>query len=128
MPIVLRIAEASFAQSIARHFEFETTYSAAALAAPAFVGLSRFPGSRGRVAFADQEFAVGEVVIGQAGRPAAPRDALLLAVSHDGDFAIADDFAELVPGDRALVIVPLAPFREGKDTLAAAAERFLLGG
>jgi hypothetical protein len=34
MPIVLRIAEASFAESIARHFEFETTYSAAALAAP----------------------------------------------------------------------------------------------
>jgi Trk K+ transport system NAD-binding subunit len=74
MPIVLRIAEASFAQSIARHFEFETTYSAAALAAPAFVGLSRFPGSRGRVAFAGQEFAVGEVVIAEAGRPAARRD------------------------------------------------------
>ena len=32
MPIVLRIAEASFAASIARHFEFETTFSAAALA------------------------------------------------------------------------------------------------
>jgi Trk K+ transport system NAD-binding subunit len=128
MPIVLRIAEASFAQSIARHFEFETTYSAAALAAPAFVGLSRFPGSRGRVAFAQQEFAVGEIVIGKAGRPAGPRDAILLAVSRDGDFAIADDFAALRPGDRALVIVPLAPFREGKDTLAAAAERFLLGG
>ena len=44
MPIVLRIAEASFAESIARHFEFETTFSAAALAAPAFVGLARFPG------------------------------------------------------------------------------------
>jgi Trk K+ transport system NAD-binding subunit len=128
MPIVLRIAEASFAQSIARHFEFETTYSASALAAPAFVGLSRFPGSRGRVEFADQEFAVGEVVIAEAGRPVAPRDAILLAVSRRGDFAIADDFAKLVPGDRALVIVPLAPFREGQDTLAAAAERFPLGG
>jgi len=127
MPIALRIAEASFAESIARHFEFETTYSAAALAAPAFVGLSRFPGSRGRVAFADQEFAVGEVGIAENGSPIAPPDAILLAVSRDGDFTIADDFAELVPGDRALVIVPLAPFREGKDTLAAAAERFLAG-
>ena len=128
MPIVLRIAEASFAESIARHFEFETTYSAAALAAPAFVGLSRFPGSRGRVAFADQEFAVGEVAIAEAGPPNVPPDAILLAVSRQGDFAIADDFAELVPGDRALIIVPLAPFREGKDTLAAVAERFLPGG
>ena len=127
MPIVLRIAEASFAASIARHFEFETTYSAAALAAPAFVGLSRFPGSRGRVAFAGQEFAVGELLIAEDGSPAAPRDAILLAVSRRGGFAIADDFAELGPGDRALVIVPLAPFREGKDTLAAAAERFLPG-
>jgi voltage-gated potassium channel Kch len=127
MPIVLRIAEASFAASIARHFECETTYSAAALAAPAFVGLSRFPGSRGRVAFAGQEFAVGELVIAENGSPMAPQDAILLAVSRRGDFAIADDFAELGPGDRALVIVPLAPFREGKDTLAAAAERFLPG-
>jgi Trk K+ transport system NAD-binding subunit len=127
MPIVLRIAEASFAESIARHFEFETTYSAAALAAPAFVGLSRFPGSRGRVAFAGQEFAVGEVVIAEDSSPAAPRDAILLAVSRQGDFAIADNFAKLGPGDRALVIVPLATFREGKDTLAAAAERFLPG-
>jgi Trk K+ transport system NAD-binding subunit len=127
MPIVLRIAEASFAESIARHFEFETTYSAAALAAPAFVGLSRFPGSRGRVAFAGQEFAVGEVVIAEDSSPAAPRDAILLAVSRQGDFATADNFAALGRGDRALVIVPLAPFREGKDTLAAAAERFLPG-
>ena len=128
MPIVLRIAEASFAESIARHFEFETTYSAAALAAPAFVGLSRFPGSRGRVAFAGQEFAVAEVGIAEDGSPPGPRDAVLLAVSRQGGFAIADDFAELGPGDRALVIVPLAPFREGKDTLAAAAARYLPGG
>jgi Trk K+ transport system NAD-binding subunit len=128
MPIVLRIAEASFAQSIARHFEFETTYSAAALAAPAFVGLSRFPGSRGRIAFAGQEFAVGEVGISEDGAPPGPRDAVLLAVSRRGDFAIADDFAELGPGDRALVILPLAPFREGKDTLAAAAARYLPKG
>jgi len=71
---------------------------------------------------------VGEVVIVEAGRPVAPQDAILLAASRRGDFAIADDFAELAPGDRALIIVPLAPFREGQDTLAAAAERFPLGG
>jgi len=57
-----------------------------------------------------------------------PPDAILLAVSRQGDFAIAGDFADLVPGDRALIIVPLAPFREGKDTLAAVAERFLPRG
>src|SRR5271168_1100775 len=81
---------ASFAESIARHFDFETTFSAAALAAPAFVGLSRFAGSRGRVAFADQEFAVGEVGIAEDGAPPGRRDAVLLAVSRQGGFAIAD--------------------------------------
>jgi len=122
MPIVLRIAEASFAQSIARHFEFETTYSAAALAAPAFVGLSRLPGSRGRIAFAGKEFAVSEVVIGEASPRPAPRDAIVLAVSRQGDFRIASDFAELVPGDRALIMVPAVPFQEGREAPATAAE------
>ena len=128
MPIVLRIADASFAASIARHFEFETTFSAAALATPAFVGLSRFAGSRGRVAFAGQEFAIGEYTVGEDLRPTPPRNAIALAVSRQGNFSLARDFRELGPGDRVLLIVPLAPFREGQDTLAAAAERFLHGG
>jgi len=51
IPIVLRIAEGSLAESIALHFDFGTTFSAAALAAPAFVGLSRSSGSRVRVSF-----------------------------------------------------------------------------
>src|SRR5207245_9034300 len=78
MPIVLRIAEASFAESIARHFEFETTFSAAALAAPAFVGLSRFPGSRGRVTFAGRVFTISEIGIAQDPAPTPPEDAILI--------------------------------------------------
>jgi voltage-gated potassium channel Kch len=124
MPIVLRIAEASFAESIARHFEFETTFSAAALAAPAFVGLGRFAGSRGRVSFGGQEFAIGE--IGSEDLPRAlPPDAIPIAVSRADKFAIAHDLQDLGPDERALLLVPISPFREGKDTLAAAAERFL---
>jgi Trk K+ transport system NAD-binding subunit len=122
MPIVLRIAEASFAESIARHFEFETTFSAAALAAPAFVGLSRFPGSRGRVALAGQEFAIGEA--GFEDLPRSPPDAIPIAVSHGDRFEIARDFDALGPDGRALLLIPTVRFREGKDTLAAAAERF----
>ncbi len=125
MPAILRIAEASFAASIARHFGFQTTFSVAALAAPTFVGLSRFAGSRGRVAFAGQEFALGEYVLADHRRPTPPENAILLAVTRDGDFALANDFRELRSGQRALVMVPLAPFRAGADTLAAAAERFL---
>ncbi len=104
MPIVLRIAEASFAELIARHFEFETTFSAAALAAPAFVGLGRFAGSRGRVSFGGQEFAIGE--IGSEDLPRTlPPDAIPIAVSRGDEFAIAHDFDALGPGGRALLLV-----------------------
>ena len=128
MPVVLRIAEASFAQSIARHFEFETTFSAAALAAPAFVGLSRFAGSRGRVAFVGREFAVGELVITEDGPSTAPQDAILIAVSREGDSSITHRFSHRAPGDRALLVVSFERFGEDKDTLAAAAQRFLQAG
>ena len=128
MPIVLRIADASFAASIARHFEFETTFSAAALAAPAFVGLSRFKESRGRVVIAGHEFALGELTVGEDFRPAPPEAAIPLAAARDGEFAVTSDYSELATGDRVLVIVPLAPFKEGRDTFAAAAERFLQHG
>jgi Trk K+ transport system NAD-binding subunit len=123
MPIVLRIAEASFAESIARHFDFETTYSAAALAAPAFVGLSRFPGSRGRVAFGGQEYGIGE--IGPEGSRSLPPNAIPIAVSRGRRCEITHAFETVGPGERILALVPTAPFREGKETFAAAADRFL---
>src|SRR5437763_4908196 len=103
MPIVLRIAEASFAQSIARHFEFETTFSAAALAAPAFVGLGRFPGSRGRVAFGGQEFAIGEIDSEDFPR-IPPPDAIPIAVSRGDHFEITHDLHALGPTGRALLL------------------------
>jgi hypothetical protein len=102
----------------------ETTFSAAALAAPAFVGLGRFSGSRGRVEFGGQEFAIGEIGAEDLARTALP-DAIPIAVSHGDQFEIARDLHALGPDGRALLLFPTAPFREGKDTLAAAAERFL---
>ena len=73
---------------------------------------------------ADQEFAIGE--IGAEDLPRIlPPDAIPIAVSRGDEFAIAHDFHELGPNGRALLLFPTAPFREGKDTLAAAAERFL---
>jgi hypothetical protein len=46
-------------------------------------------------------------------------------VSRGDEIAIAHDLQALGPDGRALLLVPIAQFREGKDTLAAAAERFL---
>ena len=124
LPIVLRIADAGFAASIARHFEFETTFSAAALAAPAFVGLSRIAGARGRVAFAGQEFAIGEIAIGDVAALPTPSEGIPLALARGDEFTLIDDFSAAGPGDRVLMLFALAPFKEGRDTLAAAAERF----
>jgi hypothetical protein len=52
-------------------------------------------------------------------------DAIPIAVSRGDQFEIAHDLHGLGPNGRALLLFPTARFKEGKDTLAAAAERFL---
>ena len=79
-------------------------------------------GSRSQILTAADPLAVSD------GPPTAPQDAFLIAVSREGDFAIAHEFSDLAPGDRALLVVSLERFGEGKDTLAAAAQLFLQGG
>ncbi len=124
MPIVLRIAEANFAASIASHFEFETTFSVAALAGPVFAGLSRLPGARGRFTLDGQEFAIAEIPLPADIEEALPRLALpLAAAGEDGEFTLIRDFSGLRPGTMALILVPLAPFHEGRESLLAMTER-----
>ena len=106
MPIVLRIAEAEFAASIARHFEFETTFSVAALAGPVFARLSRGPGVRGRIAFGDREFAIIETVLTDRTDAALPANAVPIAAADpEGRVAMIRDLAELQPGTRLLALV-----------------------
>lgn len=112
MPIVLRIAEAGFAESIARHFDFRTTYSAAALAAPAFAGLARMPGARGRITFDGQEYAIVELRL-DAGA-GGPDGAIPIAVARHDDLELIHDFAGLSPGARVLVLIPLVEFEQGE--------------
>lgn len=123
MPIVLRIAEASFAASIARHFQFETTFSVAALAGPVFAGLSRVPGARGRITFDDQEFAIVETALPEREQRRVPRLAIALAAAGaGGEFTLIRDLADLPPGRRVLLLVPLAPFRDGSESFPALVE------
>jgi voltage-gated potassium channel Kch len=124
MPIVLRIAEAEFAASIARHFQFETTFSVAALAGPVFGGLARFAGARGRIEFEGREFAIAEIIIGPTLDSEMLRLAIPLAAAEEGgDFVLSHDFAGLPPGTRALILMPLAPFRDGTENPGAMVER-----
>jgi voltage-gated potassium channel Kch len=124
MPIVLRIADASFAASIARHFDFETTFSADALAAPAFAGLSRFPGARGRILIAGQEFGIGEMALPENYRQFVPEGAFPLAVMRDERLVAVHRFDDVSTGELVLVMFPRIVIAETDETFAAIAERF----
>jgi hypothetical protein len=128
VPIVLRIAEANLAASIARHFQFEMTFSVAALAGPVFAGLSRVPGARGRIAFDGQEFAIVEVPFDPTIQNELPHLMIpLAAVDDGGEFTPLRDFAGLLPGTRTLILVRLDPFREGRESFPAVVERVYSG-
>ena len=123
MPIVLRIAEETFAASIARHFELQTTFSVAALAAPVFAGLSRVEGARGRIEFDGQEFGVAELLLNDDTRHHLPSDLIPLAIeSEDGEFRLIRDIEEVERETRVLMLVPLAKVRENPEPFLAAAE------
>ena len=116
MPVVLRIAEAAFAASIARHFQLETTFSVAALAAPVFAGLSRVEGARGRIAFDGQEFGVAELVLDDDTPRQLPPGTIPLAAGTDqGEFKLIRDLAGLGAGTRVLMLAEIAKVREDPD-------------
>ncbi len=110
VPVVLRVQDGMFAGSIARQFGISTTFSTSALAAPAFAGLSRFPGTRGRISFGDDDYTVGERLPGQ-GPPPAER-CLPLCVKRAGTVLHINDFSEMQTDDRLLFLVPLSQFRQ----------------
>jgi Trk K+ transport system NAD-binding subunit len=123
MPIVLRIAEETFAASIARHFELETTFSVAALAGPVFAGLARVAGARGRIDFDGQEFAIAELAIGEGTPLQLPPGAIPLAAgTEQGDFRLTRDFGGLTPGTRVLVLAALAKVRADPEPFFKIAE------
>lgn len=113
VPVVMRVADENFAGSIARQFEAITTLSTSALAAPAFAGLSRFPGTRARIAFGDDDYNVGERPQGEVPTPPPAEHCTALAVWRNGSFLHINDFDEMEPFDRLLFIVPLSQFRAG---------------
>jgi len=111
LQVVMRVQDDAFARSIARQFGFTTTFSTSALAAPAFAGLSRFPGTRGRISFGDDDYTVGERLQGEVPAPPPADHCLPLAVWRGGTFVHINAFEEMEPHDRLLFLVPLSQFR-----------------
>jgi Trk K+ transport system NAD-binding subunit len=111
IPVVMRVQDEAFAHSIGRQFEAIRTYSTTTLAAPAFAMLSRFPGTRGRIAFGDDTYNVGERLQGEVPQPPPAEDCIPLGVWRKGAFLHIDAFAEMEPYDRLLFLVPLSQFK-----------------
>jgi hypothetical protein len=97
----------TFARAAAKLFGI-ATFSPAALVAPEFAALSRFPGMRGRVTYAGEQFTVGQRVEPEA--PQRPPDDRWtpLCVWRGDRLLLIRDMAGVTPRDLLLFVVPLA--------------------
>ena len=115
--VVLRITDSAFAHSVGRQFHITKSFSAVDLTAPAIAGLSRFPGTRGRIAFHNEEYNVGERLQGAVPAPPTADLCIPLYVWREDALIPLHDFSEMKPYDRLLFIVPLSQFR-GPENVA----------
>ena len=108
LPVVMRIQDPEFSRSVERNFKIAKSFSATALTAPVIAGLARFPGSRGRVAFAAETFSIGE----RSGATRLPRaqGTIPLYAWRAGNLHPLHDFGEIHPNDLLLYLVPLSQF------------------
>ncbi|HEV8020736.1 MAG TPA: NAD-binding protein [Candidatus Lustribacter sp.] len=122
LQVVMRVQDDAFAGSVGRQFEAIQTFSTSSLSAAAFAGLSRFPGTRSRIEFGDEDYNVGERLQGEVPMPPPAEHCVALAVWRNNQFLHIDTFDEMEPFDRLLFIVPLSQFRAGaprRETRAA---------
>ena len=85
-------------------------------------------GARGRFAFDGQEFAIGEIELDARIEERLPVGTVVLAAIGDsGEFALTRGFTGLPRGTRVLLMVPIAPYRDGTVSFAAVTERVYNG-
>jgi len=121
--VILRVMEPAFAHSIGRQFQINRSFSTTELTAPAIAGLSRFPGTRGRVSFDNEDYNVGERLQGAIPAPPPANFCIPLYVWREGNLIPLHDFAEMKPYDRLLFIVPLSQFRTPSPRAAKSGEQ-----
>ena len=111
LPVVLRVQDQTFARLIEHQFSFDRSFSTSQLSAPGFAGLSRFPGTRGRIAYGPETYNVGERLQGEVPQPPPAQDCIPLCVWREGALVLITDFAQMKPFDRLLFLVPLSQFK-----------------
>jgi Trk K+ transport system NAD-binding subunit len=110
IPIIARMENDAFAQSTSTIFGI-TAFSPGALTAPALAGLSRFPGTRGRVRFSGEDHTIGQRLQGEIPEKPPAEICTPLCVWRSGSVILIRDFAEMKAGDELLFTVPLGQFR-----------------
>jgi len=110
VPLVVRMENASYARATSKVFGI-STFSPAALSAPAFAGLARFPGTRGRVRYAGEDHTIGQRTQGSVPQRPPAEDCTALCVFRDGRIHMIHEFDEMRPFDVVLFAVPLSQFR-----------------
>lgn len=101
IPVIMRIAEPSFAAAIRNHFEIRRAFSATALAASAFSDLVDSHNARGRLTFGGRSYRIAEF----ASAASADRSAVPIAAAGAGGAVRAvRDWNDVNPDDAVLVI------------------------
>jgi Trk K+ transport system NAD-binding subunit len=111
LPVVMRVQDETFARLVDHQFTLEHSFSTSELSAPGFAGLSRFPGTRGRIAYGDETYNVGERLQGEVPQPPPAQDCIPLCVWRGENLVLIKDFAQMKPFDRLLFLVPLSQFK-----------------
>lgn len=104
VPLVVRMESDTFARATAALFGI-ATFSPAALVAPEFAALSRFPGMRGRVTYAGERFTVGQRVEPEIPERRADEYCTPLCVWRAQHLLLIRDLAEVNPRDLLLFVV-----------------------
>jgi Trk K+ transport system NAD-binding subunit len=110
VPLVVRMDNDAFASAVSEIFGI-AAFSPSALTAPALAGLSRFPGTRGRVRYAGEDHTISQR--SQSAVPEKPpADVCIpLCVWRNGEQITIRDFGQMRPYDELLFAVPLGQFR-----------------
>jgi Trk K+ transport system NAD-binding subunit len=116
VPLVVRMENRTFAQATAELFAI-ATFSPAALSAPAFAGLARFPGSLGRVSYGGGDHTI---VRRHDGGAELPPGALPLCAWHNGALSIVRSGQASQRGD--VVLYAFAHRKVGGDGLRGGAD------
>ena len=118
VPLVVRMEGRTFAQATARLFGI-ATFSPAALSAPAFAGLARFPGTLGRVTYAGADHTIVQRDAGSGERPAEP-GAVPLCAWRAGRVVLLHRPEEIAAGDVVVYALPLdQPAPDAAEAVAA---------